>query len=219
LEVLKCVAFAVPSAQFEDPSPDLQRIREKLEVEMLLECPWVVEAATTAIATAVAAAADSEQTAEAGPSTSAANGAGAVSSGATNGAGGEQGGKSPLELPSELKARVTKELKIHPPQVSTHALLREGDPTVGGCGGERGDRMKVPTSFIEGLLQGDAFHVFVHNLLASGKATCNSRLPRHVNLSSLLVAELAALHVLLVGGLTGSSRLARTWPYATSMCH
>ena len=80
---------------------------------MLLDCPWVVEAATAAIA----AAAASDPSAAAGPSTSAPDRNGAVGA-SVSGVGEQQGLKNPLELPADLKARITKELKIHPPQVS-----------------------------------------------------------------------------------------------------
>ncbi|GBF96691.1 histone acetyltransferase type B catalytic subunit [Raphidocelis subcapitata] len=80
---------------FEDPSPELQRAREKLEVEMLLEQDWAASAIAAAIAAAAAAAGDGDEE-------------------PLSAAAAARAPPGPLALPAELAARVTAELKIHP---------------------------------------------------------------------------------------------------------
>ncbi len=43
--ILTCLLHATHGVQFEDPSPNLQRLREKVDLEMMLATPWVVELA------------------------------------------------------------------------------------------------------------------------------------------------------------------------------
>jgi histone acetyltransferase 1 len=61
----------LPRMQFEDPSPDLQLLREKMELEMMAACPWLSEPAQAALDAAAAAAAGEQ--AAGGGATSTAN--------------------------------------------------------------------------------------------------------------------------------------------------
>ncbi|KAI8475068.1 MAG: acyl-CoA N-acyltransferase [Monoraphidium minutum] len=87
---------------FEDPSPELQRAREKLEVEMLLGQEWIASPIQEALAAAAAAPP---------PAEGAGSGGGAAGGGAAGGGAAEP--PNPLALAPELGARITQDLKIH----------------------------------------------------------------------------------------------------------
>jgi hypothetical protein len=104
--------------QFEDPSPGLQQLREKLELQMLLGCPWVVAAAEQA---AAAAAAGGETAGQKRGEGSTNNAAAAAAASGSAGKDVSNAG-NPLQLPSSIRDRIVTELKIHTPQVSRWQL-------------------------------------------------------------------------------------------------
>jgi hypothetical protein len=46
-------AAGAAAVQFEDPAPGLQRLREKLELDMAAACPWLTQVITVAQTVAV----------------------------------------------------------------------------------------------------------------------------------------------------------------------
>jgi hypothetical protein len=117
--------------QFEDPSPALQQLREKLELQMLLGCPWVVTAAENAVAAAelsavqpangVAAFWMKQLGARESGTSNAAAAAPASDAEAEDGSDDEDGSNL-LQLPSSIRDRIVTELKIHTLQVRRRQL-------------------------------------------------------------------------------------------------
>lgn len=86
----------------EDPTPNLQRLREKLELQDLMAAPWVVEAAKERLAAA-----------EAAVSAAAAASGGSASSSEDDVAAAATAAAPKLLPPPELLDRIQQDLKIH----------------------------------------------------------------------------------------------------------
>ncbi|KAJ9534338.1 hypothetical protein QJQ45_016034 [Haematococcus lacustris] len=105
----------------EDPTPNLQRVREKLEVEALQATAWVrdqarkcVEFATTSSSSAAAWPWAADMEASSDPSDGTGAGAGVESKGQQGSGEGQPGpGRNPLQPPAAFLAKVRAELKIY----------------------------------------------------------------------------------------------------------